>query len=395
MSNRAAETRGREEGVVQPAASQRYGLTCEYRPAERQAGGAGGVSSSGPGNCRPTDGGCPEMRPAEAECDCARCWNISLLPTVSAFACEAMGGNHQECTLYDILNPWEGRLAVFTSAQDLALAHALADTIATGYFRQPLVHTQTKADGSPVTEADRLIEKALSAQLVRDRPNDSFVGEESGAHGHGRRRWFIDPIDGTASFAAGRPDWRTLIAVEDNDDITMGLVSTPALGQRWWATCSDGAWFQQSGDGSDSAPAPLAVTDTRRLRRASVATWPLVASLPQPLRASGIRLAAHAAQLNPQGGMRPQPPVTPLATAQTNHGALLVAAGRLDVFLLAGCGPWDVAAMVPIVEEAGGRFSDITGGRALDAGAALFSNGVLHEEVLRCICRSGSSVDGL
>lgn len=133
---------------------------------------------------------------------------------------------------------------------------------------------------------------------------------------------------------------------------------------RPWA----GAWMQVGVD----EPGRLAVADTGRLADATFAMWPPAARLPPPLRGPAVRLVAScAAPRSPQG-----------PAAQVSLGALLVASAQLDVFLLAGVGPWDLAAVVPIVEEAGGRFSDVRGGQALDAGPALFTNGRLHSQVL-------------
>lgn len=274
---------------------------------------------------------------------------------------------------------------MFTSDDDLTLAHTLADTadaMATGYFRQPDLQRQIKADGSPVTEADRLVEAALREDLLRHRPGDTFVGEETGTRGHGGRSWFVDPIDGTRAFMAGLPDWRTLIAVEDAGTITMGLVSSPELHRRWWAIRTGGAWTRHNEDTRD---VPLAVTETARLEQAAVGLWPVEANIPGPLRAAVNRLVARSAPTGPQEGAAEQPPPERSTAGGTGHGALLVATGQIDAFLFYGAGPWDLAAMVPIVEEAGGRFSDVTGRRSLDAPVALFSNGVLHEQILHCL----------
>ena len=108
---------------------------------------------------------------------------------------------------------------------DLVLGHALADTadtISMRYFTEDRLRAEVKPDGSPVTEADRLVEAAVRAQLARLRPDDTFVGEESGLHGGDGPRWLVDPIDGTRRFLAGHLDWRTLIAVEYDGLVTMG-----------------------------------------------------------------------------------------------------------------------------------------------------------------------------
>lgn len=261
---------------------------------------------------------------------------------------------------------------------DLVLAHMLADAaaeIAIRHRRQTNPRWSRKADGSPVTRADWLVEQSLRRLLVRLRPDDAVIGEESGGQGRGGRRWYIDPIDGTASYIAGRPDWRTLIAVEDTGTVTTGLVSSPMLSRRWWATRGGGAWTGPTRTEGAAQASRLAVSRTRELAQAKVAIWPAVADLPAPLREPGTRLAAAAmgpaVEFNAAGGVR--------------HGALLVASGLLDAFMFVGAGPWDLAAMVPIVEEAGGRFTDVTGNTSLRTTAAVFSNGVLHDEILSCV----------
>ncbi|WP_328580493.1 inositol monophosphatase family protein [Streptomyces sp. NBC_00370] len=124
-----------------------------------------------------------------------------------------------------------------TDSADLALARYLAEQaegIARRYFRAPGPGAETKGDGSPVTEADREIERALRASIRAEHPGDAFIGKEFGAHGRGSsRHWVIDAIDGTASFIAGDPEWSTLIALEEHGTVTVGMVSAPALRRRW------------------------------------------------------------------------------------------------------------------------------------------------------------------
>jgi len=258
---------------------------------------------------------------------------------------------------------------------DLVLAHMLADAaavIAVQHKHQANPRWSRKADGSPVTRADWLVEASLRKLLARFRPDDAVIGEESGGQGQGGRRWYIDPIDGTASYIAGRPDWRTLIAVEDVGTVTTGLVSSPMLSRRWWATRGGGAWTGPTATEAATQPSRLAVSRTRELAQAKVAIWPAVADLPAPLRESGARLAA----------VTMGPVVEAHAAGGVRHGALLVASGILDAFMFVATGPWDLAAMVPIVEEAGGRFTDVMGDRSLHTPAALFSNSVLHDEIM-------------
>lgn len=280
----------------------------------------------------------------------------------------------------DVANATSGIDPTGAAKDDLVLAHMLADAaaeIAVQHRGQTNPRWSRKADGTQVTRADWLVEASLRKLLGRLRPDDTVIGEESGGGGRGGRRWYIDPIDGTASYIAGRPDWRTLIAVEDAGTVTTGLVSSPMLSRRWWATRSGGAWTGPTGTEGAARPSRLAVSRTRELAQAKVAIWPAVADLPAPLREAGARLAA--ATLGPV--------VESHAAGGVRHGALLVASGLLDAFMFVGAGPWDLAAMVPIVEEAGGRFTDVTGSRSLRTPAAMFSNGVLHDEILSCVHR--------
>ena len=127
-------------------------------------------------------------------------------------------------------------------ADDLALAHVLADTadsIAMSRFRAQDLHVSTKPDLTPVTDADTAVEKALRATLARTRPRDGVLGEEFGvsvaAAGPSQRQWVIDPIDGTKNFVRGVPIWGTLIALMDGGEPVVGMVSAPALSRRWWA----------------------------------------------------------------------------------------------------------------------------------------------------------------
>jgi len=133
-------------------------------------------------------------------------------------------------------------------ADDLALAHVLADTadsISMARFRALDLRVRAKPDMTPVSDADTAVEKALRAALARARPRDGMLGEEYGAReapaGGGTRQWVIDPIDGTKNFIRGVPIWATLIALMNGDEPVVGLVSAPALGRRWWAATGHGA----------------------------------------------------------------------------------------------------------------------------------------------------------
>src|SRR5687767_10255047 len=132
---------------------------------------------------------------------------------------------------------------------DLRLAHVLADSVddqTMSRFKAMDLHVETKPDLTPVTDADKAAEEAIRGQLSRSRPRDAVLGEEFGSTGHGSRRWIIDPIDGTKNFVRGVPVWATLIALVDEGEPVVGLVSAPALGRRWWAAAGTGSFTGKS-----------------------------------------------------------------------------------------------------------------------------------------------------
>jgi histidinol-phosphatase len=275
-----------------------------------------------------------------------------------------------------------------STADDLALAHHLADAadaIALHHFAADATTWHTKDDGSPVSAADEQIELAVRALIQRERPADAVLGEEFGASGAGQRRWIIDAIDGTASLLAREPEFSTLIALEESGAISLGLVSAPALQRRWWAQRPTGAWTRSS---SDAAPAePLTINGAKNLSEASVGIWPPPARLTPEHIALAARVAAAARSTRPTlDWADPAPPREEIRKPSTGtgtcHGALLVAAGQLDAFLLLGAGPWDIAPLVPIIEEAGGSYDDLTMDPRAGTVSALFTNHALRHEIL-------------
>ncbi len=273
---------------------------------------------------------------------------------------------------------------------DLELAHRLADhadAIASRHFATGGTAWESKSDGSPVTAVDREIERAVRALINQSRAGDAFLGEEFGAHGHGRRRWMVDAIDGTASFLAGEPEWGTLIALAEGDAVALGVVTAPACRTRWWAARGSGAWSTSLPVDHAAAPTRLAVTTATDLHDAVIGIWPPPARLDAHDRQRAANLAAHARMTVPAlDWHRTSPPTTPVRKPSTGsgtcHGALLVATGKLDAFLLQGAGPWDIAALVPIVEEAGGSYADLSDDRHGDTRTALFSAPALHHHIL-------------
>ncbi|HYL69921.1 MAG TPA: inositol monophosphatase family protein, partial [Candidatus Dormibacteraeota bacterium] len=138
----------------------------------------------------------------------------------------------------------------------------LADTLTLERFRSADLQVETKADATPVTDADRRTENALRERLRAIRPDHAVIGEEFGAEGDAEWQWLIDPIDGTKNFARGVPVWATLIALRQGDESICGVVSAPALRRRWFAARGDGAWSE--------AGARLAVSTVSDLAAASL-----------------------------------------------------------------------------------------------------------------------------
>jgi histidinol-phosphatase len=254
-------------------------------------------------------------------------------------------------------------------ADDLALALQLADLadgLSMARFRAEDLVVETKPDLTPVSDVDRAVERALRDELARLRPDDAILGEEYGAPaGDGRgRMWVLDPIDGTKNYVRGVPVWATLIALMESDEILLGVVSAPALVRRWWAARGLGAFAAEPGG---SAPRRLRVSGVSSLADASFSFSDTVGWTERGA-ASGL----HA-----------------LLTDTWRHRAygdfwshMLVAEGVVDVAAEPALESYDMAALVPIVEEAGGRLSAYDGGPALAGGSALSTNGTLHAEVL-------------
>ena len=249
---------------------------------------------------------------------------------------------------------------------DLRLAHVLADAaerITVGRFRAADLHVETKPDLTLVSDADRETEAVIRAQLGRTRPRDAVLGEEMEPTGRSTRQWVVDPIDGTHSFVRGVPVWATLIALVDDGTPVLGLVAAPALGRRWWAALGSGAWSGRS------------LTSASRVgvsRVSSLADASLSISSTTSWEAAG-RLDA----------------VLDLARSCWRERAygdfwsyMLVAEGAVDIAAEPELSLHDMAALVPIVTEAGGRFTALDGTDGCWGGNAVATNGLLHDEVL-------------
>jgi histidinol-phosphatase len=249
---------------------------------------------------------------------------------------------------------------------DLRLAHVIADmvdSLTTSRFLAADLQVETKPDLSPVSDADRDAEELVRTQLRRTRPRDAVVGEEFEPTGHGARRWVVDPIDGTKNFVRGVPVWATLIALLADDQPVVGVVSAPAINRRWWAATGTGAWTGRS----LSSARRLSVSGVADLGDASLSYSSLSGWDKIGRREAFLDLESRVWRSRAYGDF---------------WSYMLLAEGAVDV----ACEPhlmlYDMAALVPVVVEAGGRFTSLDGVDGPFGGNALATNGRLHDQVL-------------
>jgi len=257
--------------------------------------------------------------------------------------------------------PFEGDLRA-----DLELALRLADAAdaaSMSRFDAADLDIQVKADSTHVTEADLATERALRAVLETERPADGIFGEEYGVTGDSNRQWIIDPIDGTANYLKGIPMWTTLIALAIDGVPRVGVASQPAIGRRWWAATGLGAWT--------STPSG----ETRRLR---VSTVDAIADSSVSFQSIG--------QWRDAGKLDALERLTSSVWRDRGYGDawpyMLLAEGRLEFVAEFGVKEYDIAALAPIVTEAGGRFTSFDGRDSLSEGSSLATNRVLHDAYL-------------
>ena len=273
---------------------------------------------------------------------------------------------------------------------DLALELAdLADAVSLARFRAVDLDVQTKPDRTPVTEADLAVERAIRDRLAEARPGDGILGEEFGTEGDSTRQWILDPIDGTANFLRGVPVWGTLIALAVDGVPVVGVASSPAMGRRWWAARGHGAWTTASA-GELGVEAPEA-SDAASARVPGA----------RRLRVSGVERLADAslsfqslAQWRQAGHLDRLLALSEQVWRDRAYGDLwsyaLLAEGVIDITGEFDVKPYDLAALVPIVEEAGGRFTSIAGEPGPWHGSALATNGRLHDAVLAALAGDGA-----
>jgi len=250
----------------------------------------------------------------------------------------------------------------------LAFAQAAcdeADALALGHFRRDL-EVMTKPDRSFVTAADQAVERMIRGRIQAAYPDHGLVGEEYGTEAaSARRRWYIDPIDGTHNFIRGVPLFGTLLALEVDGELQLGVMSAPALRERWYARRGGGAWAV--GAAGSEAPRPIHVSGVSALADAQV-----------------LYGSAHDLEVSPLA-----PGFSGLLGEVWRDrgfgdfwGYALLAEGAAEAVVEVDLSAWDMAAPLVLVEEAGGRVTDFGGRRLIGSGSLLATNGLLHDVIL-------------
>jgi histidinol-phosphatase len=269
---------------------------------------------------------------------------------------------------------------------ELAFALTLADradAISLSRYQALDLEITTKPDNSPVTDADKAVERAIIDAIAAQYPSDGVVGEEfgtSGSRGSKDRYWVIDPIDGTKNFLRGVPTWATLIALVENEQVVTSVVSSPALYRRWYATAGGGAFVSEgviNGEGTAGASNNVV---TRQLSVSKV---------------SDIKDASIAYSDFQGWGARRQAFEKLLDGAWRTRGLgdfwshMLVAEGAVDVAIEPSLALWDMAALDLIVREAGGKFTSLDGVDGPFGPNAISSNGALHSTIVAALNNEG------
>jgi histidinol-phosphatase len=253
--------------------------------------------------------------------------------------------------------------ALYWQLRAIAVAAAQAGgRAALASFRRPDLLVEWKSDDSPVTVADREAEAACQAVIRAALPDDAWLGEETGELGGGSgRRWIVDPIDGTRNFVRGVPLWATLVACEEHDRVVAAAVFIPALGEMYDAVLGGGARCNGTA---------ISVSKINRMDQA-------LFCYESPSWFEKNNLSKAFAALNNKTALQ-----RGLCDA---YGHMLVASGRAEIVVEPQLSVWDVAATSLVVNEAGGRFSDLQGTLSIRSGNAIVTNGLLHEETVKMV----------
>lgn len=252
-----------------------------------------------------------------------------------------------------------------TRTTDLAFALSLAtlaDAISFDRFHAVDLVVSMKPDMTHVTDADRAVETAIRESIVTNLPGDSVYGEEFGTVGESSRQWIIDPIDGTANFVRGVPVWATLIALAVDGVPEVGVVSAPALGRRWWGARGLGAFTREI----DGAEHKIRVSQVTDLGDASVSLSGMDRFEAEGKLDEYLELSRTVWRTRDYSDAWPY---------------MLVAEGAVDVAGEYDLKPYDMAALFPILSEAGGRMTSMAGEEGPWHGSALATNGLLHDSV--------------
>ena len=257
----------------------------------------------------------------------------------------------------------------FTLVDDLAVALTLAaeaDLIALDRYRAQDLDVRLKPDRTQVTDADTRVERMIRDHLADARPSDAVLGEEFGAAGESSRQWIVDPIDGTSNFVRGVPIWGTLLALAIDGVPQVGVVSAPALGRQWWGATGHGAWLRVG----DEEPRPIRVSGIDALGEATLSYnnlqgWDEAGYL-EPL----VALSRSVGRTRAFGDL---------------WSYMLLAEGAIELAGEFDMKPWDIAALAPVVREAGGRLTTIDGEETIWSPSTFASNGLLHEAALATV----------
>lgn len=246
--------------------------------------------------------------------------------------------------------------------KDLDLAILLADAadeISLARFRALDLNIETKPDRTPVTDADRAVEAKLRDLIAQYRPEDAVIGEEFANTATSNRSWIIDPIDGTANYLRGVPVWASLIALRVDGVIVLSVVSAPALGRRWWAERGAGA-FTKDVDGSVRVcqVSKVSALADSSISFNSIQQWDRAGLMPEL-----IELTRNIWRDRAYGDFL---------------SYMYLAEGLLEMVSEHDLKIYDIAALVPIVEEAGGKFSALDSELNDESSSVLATNGILH-----------------
>jgi histidinol-phosphatase len=244
----------------------------------------------------------------------------------------------------------------------LQVLASAADDISLARFRALDLVVEAKPDRTPVTDADKAVEGKLRELLKLYRPTDEVIGEEMDKTGDSNRSWIIDPIDGTANYLRGVPIWGTLIALRVDGEITTSIISAPALGRRWWAGKGRGA-FTKDIDGSVRK---ITVSKIAKLEDSTLSFNSLEQWRNQGLLEQLLELSTNVSRTRAYGDFL---------------SYMFVAEGAIEIASEHDLKIHDIAALVPILTEAGGRITDLQGELTEDSSSVIATNSLLHQAV--------------